>query len=163
MHRHYRVRRRNADGTEETLFDWGRWPMHPAAPVGADDHDWSVFREATRWCLFGVQAEGDPGVRSIIKGVNLIPEVMMAEVKRRFNLSYQVRGHGRLHGAVSSFQAAAKMSATAPPYGLKTWWHSHNMTAVSRWIDGLEAASRCRHAAATTCPPPTRTNKYKYK
>ena len=126
---------RNA--TPPTL-DLGRWPLHPESPVADEDRTWSVWREATRWCLFGVQApiEVREGSNRQIKGTNLIPEVMMAEVSRRFNLTFKTRG-GR---SLLSFTRGNKMRTTAPPHPL-SFWHSHNMTAVSRWLDEAEAVA----------------------
>ena len=120
----------------------GLWPMHPAAPVADGDSTWSVFREAVRWCLFGLQSphRGSHGGGSITTGTNLIPEVMMAEISRRFNLTFKTRGLR----SIFSFTAGNKMRMEAPPYE-RSFWHSHNMTAVARWLDKQE---RMRQQAA---------------
>ena len=59
-------------------LDLGRWPMHGLAPADKSDKFWSVWREATRWCLFGLQS-GQSSPSGQVKATTLIPEVMMAE------------------------------------------------------------------------------------
>ena len=93
----------------------------------------SAWASAARWCLQGFGPDDVDGAEGL--EVDPHPEVLLNTMRLRHNLSYRlIPGH---HG---SFGRAWKLKATRP-LGSHVW-HSHNVSAVNRWLDFEEQASR---------------------
>ena len=110
----------------------------------------SLWRNATRWCLFGFGPcdRQMPRLPYVGRTDSPIPESLLNELRKRSNLTFEVVPAGS-RGTPSPDQKrtlAAPMSRTA--YA----WHSHNSSAVFQWV----YRQRMRKAARTSARPSTR-------
>jgi hypothetical protein len=106
----------------------------------------SPWLNATRWCLHGFgPADISPGIKPTHadpRADHPIPEMLLNEVRWRFNLTFRLFPGGHGH-AIS--RARLKVAATGPkthPSGeLHSFWHSHNTTAIQEWTKKYGTAS----------------------
>ena len=92
----------------------------------------SIWHATARWCLHGFGPDDGPPHTD----EDPIPEILLTEMQLRFNLSYRLLSdewHRDMHAGRSK---QAKLAAHAPRFGYL--WHSHNMSAVERWLESQQ-------------------------
>ena len=142
------------------LFAFWPQPGFVGEPVNADacthdfgmcglDSSWSVWRNATRWCLLGfAPGERLPSINASRQGQRAdfspIPEMLLNEVRERFGLRFRV-----FPGGGGYQYSYLKDQATHPALGWpkrvpQSLWHSHNATAVELWLQQRASQSSQR-------------------
>ena len=124
------------------------WPVR-WAPGGAASHTSTPWLNATRWCLHGFgPADAPLRVRqspSDQKADHPIPEMLLNELRSRFNMTFRDFPGGHGHSAA---RARLKLAATAPRTNAggeqHSFWHSHNATAVRAWATQYESTLLAR-------------------
>ena len=89
----------------------------------------SIWRSTARWCLHGFGPDDGPPHTD----EDPIPEILLTEMQLRNNLSFRLLSeewHRDMHAGRSK---QAKLAAHAPRFGYL--WHSHNISAVERWLE----------------------------
>lgn len=107
---------------------------------------WQIaWFNATRWCLHGFgPADAPTSIKkspSDQRADHPIPEMLLNEVRLRFNLTFRMFPGGSGHAAS---RARLKLTAVGPQRNSNgrchSFWHSHNPSAINKWIHQYKLA-----------------------